>query len=335
MPYTTLAAHAERNVYALGYFECWDLASLLAVLDAAEAAESPVLVGFNGAYLPEVCRWDLRKLGVFGAAGRKAVSRCRAPAAFVFNESPFMDWVEAALECGFNAVMYTDESLPIEERIGRIAALVKKAHARGIAVEAELGEPPNAPQARGALQAGGSDASETEPPKTDPGEAARFALETGVDALGILVGNKHSGPGVGIDARVCGAADARVKGMEGATLDLELIARLKEKVPVPLVLHAGSGVEPGSLRAGIRCGIRRVNIGRAIKEPAYRSIRERVARSGERYPGYEVLGSGRESDILGGVGEDVSRAVRKKLSLFGSAGMAEAIGTGGGTRGEG
>jgi fructose/tagatose bisphosphate aldolase len=338
VPYTTLAAHAERNAYALGYFECWDLASLLAVLSAAEEAESPVIVGFNGAYIPEMCGRDLRRLHAYGAAGREAVSRCRAPAAFIFNESPFMDWVEAALDCGFNAVMYTDESLPVEERIGRIAALVKNAHARGVAVEAELGEPPGAPQARGGV--GGAHAPQTDtsrtdpprtdPPKTDPGEAARFVRETGIDALGVLVGNRHdtgSEP-AGASGAASARADSHATGRNGTTLDLALIARLKEKIQVPLVLHAGSGVAPDSLRAGIRAGIRRVNIGRAVKEPAYHSIRRRVLRSGERYPGYEALGSGLATDILGGVEGAILHAVREKLSLFGIAGMADAVGSG-------
>jgi fructose-bisphosphate aldolase class II len=326
VPYKTLAAHAERLSYAIGYFECWDLASLLAVLAAAEEVESPVIVGFNGAYLPDVCRRDLRRLHAYGAAGREAAARCRAPSAFIFNESPFLDWVEEALDCGFNAVMYTDEGLPVAERVKRIGALVKKAHALGIAVEAELGEPPNAPRARGtsggaakpgvtargALYPGSAD-----PAKTDPDDAAAFARETGVDALGVLVGNRHSDPGAGAGGPA-GAAGCAA----GETLDLELIARLKERVPVPLVLHAGSGVAPDSLRAGIRAGIRRVNIGRAVKEPAFSSIRVRMERAGPSYPGYEVLGSGREADLLGGVEEEIAKAVSSKLSLFGSSGMA-------------
>lgn len=327
VPYKTLAAHAERRSYALGYFECWDLASLLAVLAAAEEVESPVIAGFNGAYLPDVCLRDLRRLHAYGAAGREAVVRSRAPAAFIFNESPFLDWVEEALACGFNTVMYTDEGLPVAERVKRIGALVKKAHALGIAVEAELGEPPNAPQARGKTGGVSSPGDATDPEKTDPDDAALFARETGVDALGVLVGNRHSGPGAG-----AGGPEVAAGGAAGVTLDLELIARLKERVPVPLVLHAGSGVTPDSLRAGIRAGIRRVNIGRAVKEPAFSSIRERMVRAGPSYPGYEVLGSGRKTDLLGGVEEEVACAVKEKLSLFGSAGMAVDIMSGAGVR---
>ena len=43
---------AERRGYAVGYFESWNLESLLAVADAAEAMQSPVILGFSGIALP-------------------------------------------------------------------------------------------------------------------------------------------------------------------------------------------------------------------------------------------------------------------------------------------
>ncbi len=43
-----LMADAERRGYAVGYFESWNMESLLAVADAAEAARSPVILGFSG-----------------------------------------------------------------------------------------------------------------------------------------------------------------------------------------------------------------------------------------------------------------------------------------------
>ena len=35
--FNDLMAHAESDGYAIGYFECWSLESLMAVVDAAEA----------------------------------------------------------------------------------------------------------------------------------------------------------------------------------------------------------------------------------------------------------------------------------------------------------
>ena len=59
---------------------------------------------------------------------------------------------------------------------------------------------------------------------TDPAEAARFAVETGVDAMAISVGNVHL-----------------QQDKEGG-LDLERIRAIEAVTTVPLVIHGGSGV---------------------------------------------------------------------------------------------
>jgi fructose/tagatose bisphosphate aldolase len=288
LPYWDLIAGSEARAAAVVYFETWDLRSLIGVLRAAEDAASPVMVGFNGAYMPAVCGGDLRWLRAYARAALEAVEASRAQAALLFNESPEYDWVCAAVECGFNAVMYTNESLAYPKRVERIAALVKRAHAAGVAVEAELGELPDSPQS----------GPSAVPNTTDPDEAERFIGETGADALGVSVGNSHSPKG------------------EPASLDTRLIGELSRRLKIPLVLHAGSNVPAGSLREGIRAGIRRINIGRAVKEPAFHSIAERAGCGGAVYPGYASLGSGRKIDILGGVESAVYEGTRRKLELL-------------------
>lgn len=46
-----------------------------------------------------------------------------------------------------------------------------------------------------------------------------------------------------------------------ARLDLALIARLREAVPVLLVLHGSSGIPGASLREAVRHGMTKINIG--------------------------------------------------------------------------
>ena len=41
----------RRGGYAVGYFESWNLESLQGVIDAAEQTASPIILGFNGAFL--------------------------------------------------------------------------------------------------------------------------------------------------------------------------------------------------------------------------------------------------------------------------------------------
>ena len=62
VPFRDLMADAARSCYAVGYFESFNLESLLAVADAAEAARSPVIVGFSGIYLPHPARRERDRL---------------------------------------------------------------------------------------------------------------------------------------------------------------------------------------------------------------------------------------------------------------------------------
>ena len=69
-----LLRHAQENSYAVGYFEAWNLESLLAVVRAAEIARSPVMVGFCGEYLANPQRKfkeDINLYGAFAASGAR------------------------------------------------------------------------------------------------------------------------------------------------------------------------------------------------------------------------------------------------------------------------
>ena len=285
--------HAKAESYAVGYFETWDLRSMISVLRAAESASSPVIVGFSGIYLPRFLEEELRWFASYARGGREAAEAAKVPVSYIFNESYFFDWVKASMNHGFNVVMFSDEGLTQDERISKIAALAQEAHRRGIAVEAEMGEPPDAPHARG------SDFS-----MTDPDEAEEFVRKTNIDALGIVVGNRHS-------------------DQEGGfTLDIDLIEKIDAKAGVPLVLHAGSSVEEQSMREAVRAGIRKVNIGKAVKKAAFESVQKRFSSTGTDYPGYEILGAGGPTDLFGGIDEAIGDAVRRLMDLFGSTGKA-------------
>ena len=117
-----------------------------------------------------------------------------------------------AIDHGFGSVMYDGAKLDFADNVETTRRVVDARRAAGVLVEAELGE------------IGGKDGAHAPGVRTDPAEAARFVAETGVDALAVAVGSSH-------------AMTERV-----AALDLDLIARLRAAVPVPLVLHGSSGV---------------------------------------------------------------------------------------------
>jgi ketose-bisphosphate aldolase len=280
---------AIAGKYALGYFESWNFESLMGVIDAAEAADAPVIIGFNGEFMSSTVRTLPERIASYGALGRAAAEDARVPCGFIFNECPHDDWVRRAVTAGFNLVMpVPDHDESHESYTMRTAAITAYAHAHGVAVEAELGTLPFGADVPGDT--------------TDPQQAAEFVAATGVDLLAISAGNVH----VLLEGR--------------RSLDLERIAALQAAVPVPLVLHGGTGIEDDSLREAVRLGVAKVNYGTALKQ-AYLSALRRALDTTEANP-HQLLGMGEPGDIMMAGREAVRDAVLEKMDVLGCTGRA-------------
>jgi ketose-bisphosphate aldolase len=299
-PAAALLETARKGGYAVGYFESWNFESLQGVIDAAEESASPIIIGFNGEFLSEPGRRTVERLAWYGALGRAAAESAAVPCAFIFNECSHDPWVELAIEAGFNLVMPADPHAPLPEYTQRVAALTRIAHARGVAVEAELGELPCG--AEGEIAEGGE--------ATDPEIAARFVLETGIDILAVSVGNVH----------------IRLHGEGG--LDLTQLERLRAAVDLPLALHGGTGIAAGPLREAIKLGVAKVNYGTYVKQRYLAAIRAALA-SEEQNP-HELLGIGGEADVLVAGRLAVRDAVLDRIETLGCVDRAWEHGNEGG-----
>jgi len=293
VPIGRLMADAAAGDYALGYFESWDLASLQGVIDAAERTRSPVLIGFNGEFLSRPGRLAGEPLATYAALGRAAGSAAAVPCAVVFNECPDEARVREAIAAGFGLVMPSPgDSGPADYR-RRVAEAVRLAHARGIAVEAELGELPLG--ASGEVVAGGS-------APTDPGAAAAFVAGTGVDLLAVSVGNVH----------------ILIRGRRG--LDLDRLEAIRRRVPVPLVLHGGTGIAAESLAGAIARGVAKVNYGTYLKQRYLAALRAALGR--DVADPHDLLGRGGPEDLLMAGRLAVRDAVLERIDLLGCCGRA-------------
>jgi ketose-bisphosphate aldolase len=266
-----LLRHAQENSYAVGYFEAWDLESLLAVVRAAEIARSPVMVGFCGEYLANPQRKFKEDINLYGALARKVAQSASVPVATLLNESTDMNVAYQGVKADFDMVMFVDEGMPIDQLTVVTRKLVEFAHACDVAVEGEVGSLGVADQSTGQQHAGH---------RTDPKIAARFVAETGVDALAVSIGNIHFLEGRKVE------------------LDFELLEQLHERVPVPLILHGGTGVDKADFRPSIERGIAKVNVGAGLKRVVIESDRRYLAESDpSRMNPNDVLGRGGRLDM--------------------------------------
>lgn len=279
-PLPELLAAAGRDGYALGYFEAWDSYSLDAVVEAAEAERAPVILGF-GCLIVDQDWLDRGGIETYGALGRVAADRAEVPTALLLNEAHTVDQARRGLDAGFNAVMVHDA------RAEEVAALVQEAHARGAAVEGELGELPDGVDGGGSL--------------TDPAEAAAYVAESGVDCLAVSFGNVHVLEG------------------RASAVDLDRLEKISRAVDVPLAVHGGSSFPAELVPRAIERGAAKFNVGTTLKRAFLDGLREAFGGEADLHA---LVGSRGSADMVGAGAERMRDVVRELIRLYGGSGRA-------------
>jgi ketose-bisphosphate aldolase len=285
IPFTQLLSDAQADGYAVGYFEAWDLYSLEAVLEAAEAENAPVILGFGGVMM-EPGWFDGGGLERLGALGLAVARSAKVPVSLILNEVTTFAQVVRGIQVGFNVVMLDTSDLPYHENVRLTRRIVERAHAVGVGVEAEVGMLPDASGDMG----GGAGRL------TDPDEAARFVSETGVDALAVSVGNVHT------------LTDGQ------AVIDLERLAAIHRAVSVPLVIHGGTGFPEEAIPQVIPLGVAKFNFGVVLKQSFLAGLTEAVGALPSQVNAHQVVGSRKDADVLQQgklrIREEVGRRIR-------------------------
>ncbi|MFI2435470.1 ketose-bisphosphate aldolase [Streptomyces sp. NPDC018693] len=257
----TRAAAARRAVAA---FNIITLEHVEAVVAGAEAVGAPVVLQVS----ENAVRFRHGRVLPLARAAAAAAERAAVPVALHLDHVSSDELLRQAPGAGFSSVMYDASRLPYRENLAATRAAADWTHARGLWIEAELGEidgklPPRDPHAPGA--------------RTDPVEARAFVADSGVDALAVAIGSVH-------------AMTART-----GTLDHTLLERLDMALEVPLVLHGSSGLPDEELTAAVAGGIAKVNIGTALNLAMTGAIREYLDTHPEAVDSRHYLSVGREA----------------------------------------
>jgi fructose-bisphosphate aldolase, class II len=296
MPIVSLGqmlAGARNGGYAVCYCESWNLESLQAAVEAAEESRSPIVAGFNGGFLRHRSRSKPEDLSYY-AGLRLALERSPVPIAFLLNESDSLAQIEQGMELGFNAVMPDNEGKGADEYLQLVTDVVALARKRNVWVEAQIGELPH-----------GTASNNGNCKITDPDLASEFVRNTGIDALAVSIGNVH------------------VLTAGRASVDLDALRRIREKVNVPLVVHGGTSIAHENLQALVCLGVAKLNFGTVLKQAYLDAVREQLSRYERPMNPHAFLGIGGDSDIMVAGRDAVKAKVKELLKISGSTGRAD------------
>ena len=324
-----LLDHAAEHGYGLPAFNVNNMEQVHAIMQAADAVDSPVILQGSA--------------GARSYAGEPFLRHLILAAVEMYPHIPVVMHQDhgaspaicaRSIQSGFSSVMMDgslmeDGKTPasFEYNVDVTRRVVDMAHACGVSVEGELG-------CLGSLETGmmGEEDGHGAEGKldmdmllTDPDEAADFVKKTGVDALAIAIGTSHG-------------AYKFTQEATGKILRIDRVKEIHDRIPdVHLVMHGSSSVPQDWLKIindfggdmgqtygvpveeiveGIKSGVRKVNIDTDLRMASTGSVRKHLAENKANFDPRKFLKEATKA--MAGI-------CKARYESFGSAGMASKI----------
>ncbi len=244
-----ICGKAREGKYAVGAFNVYNTIDIDAVIDAAEELGVPVIV-MTMDYEGDDTLEDPNEMGKgeykdYLMYLRNRAAAAKVPVAIHLDHCTTYEGCIRAIQYGATSVMLDASMKSYEENVALTKKVVAAARACGVSVEAEIGHVSNNGDNEGVY--------------TTIEDAKMFYEATDVDMLAVSIGTAH--------------------GVYAAepSLQYELIAQLRDAIPVPLVMHGGSGLAPEQYQKAAANGICKVNFCTYMQIGAGKAIEELVA----------------------------------------------------------
>ena len=294
---------ARAGGYGVGAFNTNNMEITQAIIEAAEATRSPVLISVSEGGL----KYGGKPLiDLVIGMGRDAT----VPVCLHLDHGSSFESCLRTIRMGFTSVMIDKSHEDEATNIAETKRVVEAAHAVGVTVEAEIG------------RLGGVEehvvVAEEDAILTKPEEAERFMAGSGADYLAIAIGTSHGAN----------------KGKGRPYIDHKRIREIAALLPNPLVMHGASGV-PAELVARLNAaggelkdasGIHEDDVREAVKHGIAKINTDTDLRLAMTVAVREVLGAKpKEFDprkILGPARDLMRKVIEERMHVFGSAGQA-------------
>lgn len=224
-----------------GAFNTTNIETTMGIVDAVERVGVPTFI--------QVAPTNVKLSGyeyIYDTVARR-LADCPVPVALHLDHGKSLDAVEAALAADFTSIMIDASEEPFAENVA-VSARAREMCGTEVALEAELGS----------IGGKEDDVAPEFASTTNPAQVAEFVAAVRCDMLAVSVGNVH---GYAPNVRI----------------DFDLLARVGEQSPVPLVIHGGSGLPAEQLGRLAEFGVVKVNVASDLRNAMIRSFGEAYA----------------------------------------------------------
>lgn len=251
---------AKEEHYAVPHFNINNFEWAKFILEECNELNVPVILGvsegavkYMGSYLVVA---DMVKALV------KSLN-IKIPVCLHLDHGSSLESCISAIDAGFSSVMIDGSRLPLEENIKITKEVVSYAHERGISVEAEVGH------------IGTTEDNMTKEETNATFEDCQILYEnTDIDALAAALGSVHG------------------FYKKEANLDFETMELINKSLPVPLVLHGGTGIPDDKIRMAISKGISKININTELQSVWSKAVRKYLLENEDVYDPRKIISSG-------------------------------------------
>ena len=324
-----LLDHAAEHGYGVPAFNVNNLEQMRAILEGASETDSPVIVQASAGARKYAGANFLRHLILAAVEEFPHI-----PVVMHQDHGTSPAVCQRSIQLGFSSVMMDgslgeDGKTPTDYdyNVAVTRRVVEMAHACGVSVEGELG-------CLGSLETGtagkedgiGADGVLSHDQLlTDPDEAARFVKETEVDALAIAIGTSHGAYKFSRPPTGDILAIDRIKAINARIPDTHLVMHGSSSVPqewLAIINEYGGeipetyGVPVEEIQAGIKHGVRKINIDTDLRLASTGAIRRYLAQHPSEFDPRKYL-----SETV----KAMKSIVKARYEAFGTAGQASKI----------
>lgn len=224
---------ADRGNYAVVAPDYTSMESVRFQLEVAEKYKAPLILSYTK-HIRSLCpvkSWEKWSRIILDECNQYDVEVC-----LHLDHGTSFEECKEAIEAGFSGIMIDASAKSFNENVELTSRVVEIAHAANVSVEAEIGHVGTAAEGTYLME------DEARAYLTQPNQAEKFAKLTGTDCLAIAIGTVH-GEYIG-----------------EPHIYFELLEEIDKQVPVPLVIHGGSGTGDDNIKKAVSLGIRKINV---------------------------------------------------------------------------